>query len=70
MGFNFNPEPVKTEMANVSAVYKELADPVLSGKVDPAVALPELQGRLEEAGVQKVLEEAQKQLDAWAKNRK
>lgn len=70
MGFNFNTEPVKTELANVSAVYKELAEPLLAGKVDPATALPELQARLEEAGIQKVIEETQKQLDEWAKTKK
>ena len=70
MGFNFNPEPVKTEMANVAAVSKELAEPLMNGLVDPATALPNYQKRLEEAGLQKVLDEAQKQLDAWAKTKK
>ena len=70
MGFNFNPEPVKTEMANVAAVSKELAEPLMNGLVDPATALPNYQKRLEEAGLQKVLDEAQKQLYAWAKTKK
>jgi putative aldouronate transport system substrate-binding protein len=70
MGFNFNPEPVKTELATVSAVYGELAPPILNGQVDPATALPELQKRLDEAGIQKVIDETQKQLNEWAAAKK
>jgi putative aldouronate transport system substrate-binding protein len=70
LGFNFNPDPVKTELANISAVVKELAEPLTNGMVDPATALPEYQKRLEEAGIQKVIDECQKQLNDWAKSKK
>ena len=70
LGFNFNPTPVKTELANVSAVVKELQPPLTEGRVDPATALPEYLKRLDEAGLQKVIDETQKQLTDWAKQKK
>lgn len=70
LGFNFNPEPVKTELANISAVVKELSEPLTSGMVDPETALPEYLKRLDEAGLQTVIEETQKQLNEWAQSRK
>jgi putative aldouronate transport system substrate-binding protein len=66
LGFNFNPEPVKNEMAQVSAVTKEYGEPLISGMVDPAKGLPEYQQKLKEAGIDKIVEEVQKQIDAWA----
>ena len=70
LGFNFNPEPVKTELANISAVVKELSEPLTNGMVDPETALPEYLKRLDEAGLQTVIEETQKQLNEWAQSRK
>ena len=66
MGFNFNAEPVKTELANLAAVTGELSGPLTSGLVDPATALPDYLERLEQAGIQTVIEEAQRQLEEWA----
>lgn len=65
MGFNFNAEPVKTELANVSAVVGELAGPLGSGQVDPATALPEYLERLNQAGIQALIDECQRQLNEW-----
>ena len=66
MGFNFNAEPVKTELANLSAVAGELMPPLTAGLVDPATALPAYLERLEQAGLQTVIDEAQRQLNEWA----
>lgn len=66
MGFNFNAEPVKTELANVAAVTGELAGPLASGQVDPATALPEYLERLNQAGIQALIDECQRQLNDWA----
>lgn len=65
MGFNFNAEPVKTELANVAAVTGELAGPLASGQVDPATALPEYLERLNQAGIQALIDECQRQLNDW-----
>ena len=70
LGFNFNPDPVKTELANISAVVKELSEPLTNGMVDPETALPEYLTRLDEAGLQQVIEETQRQLNEWAKGKK
>lgn len=69
LGFNFNPDPVKTELANVAAVVKELQEPLTMGMVDPETALPEYLKRLDEAGLQTIIAEAQKQLNEWAKTK-
>lgn len=66
MGFNFNAEPVKTELANVAAVAGELAGPLAAGQVDPATALPEYLERLNQAGIQALIDECQRQLNDWA----
>lgn len=66
MGFNFNAEPVKTELANVAAVTGELAGPLASGQVDPATALPDYLERLNQAGIQALIDECQRQLNDWA----
>jgi putative aldouronate transport system substrate-binding protein len=70
LGFNFNPEPVKTELANVAAAVKEYQDPLTLGAVDVDTALSEYLKRLDEAGLQAVIAEAQTQLTAWAAAKK
>jgi len=69
MGFNFNPEPVKTELANLSAISVELLGPLTAGLMDPATALPAYLERLEQAGLQTLIDEAQRQLKEWAASR-
>ncbi len=70
LGFAFDPEPVKSEIAQLTAVIKEYGGPLQQGQVDPAKALPEFLGRLRSAGVDKVTAEVQRQLNAWSKTRK
>jgi putative aldouronate transport system substrate-binding protein len=61
LGFTFSQEPVKNEIAAVDAVIGEFALRL----ADPATALPELRQRLKDAGIDKIVAEVQKQLDAW-----
>lgn len=68
-GFSFDPSAVKTEMANLEAVYKEYDDAVKTGSVDPAVYMPKMIDALKKAGSEKVLQERQKQLDEWLKSK-
>jgi putative aldouronate transport system substrate-binding protein len=70
LGFNFDPEPVKSEVAQLGAIFKEYGSPLINGQVDPARALPDFQNRLKAAGIDKVIAETQKQLNAWSKTRK
>lgn len=66
LGFAFNPDPVKTELAQVEAVVKELGDPLVSGMADPATAYDAFIKGLNDAGMEKLMAEGQAQLDKWA----
>jgi putative aldouronate transport system substrate-binding protein len=65
LGFTLNPDPIKTELAQLSAVHTQYGLPLETGLVDPATALPEYQAKLKEAGLDKVVTEIQNQLTAW-----
>jgi ABC-type sugar transport system, periplasmic component len=65
LGFQFDSEPVKTEIANCQSVLEELAPALETGVVDPATGLATLVAKLKEAGSDKIITEKQKQLDAW-----
>ncbi|MDF2649255.1 MAG: hypothetical protein K0Q73_5060 [Paenibacillus sp.] len=66
-GFVFNPEPVKNEIISIDNVSKTFADGLKSGQLDPVENLPKFLEKQKAAGVDKVIAEAQKQLDAWLK---
>ncbi|WP_419158144.1 ABC transporter substrate-binding protein [Rossellomorea sp. BNER] len=67
LGFHFDPEPVRTELAAISNVTSEFAKPLLTGSVDPEEYLPKANKKFKEAGLEKVLKEMQKQYDEWRK---
>jgi len=64
-GFKFNNENVKTEEANVSAVYQEFNNSLEKGIVEPDSVIPKYIEKLKEAGVEKIDAERQKQFDAF-----
>ena len=65
LGFSPDTEPIKTEMASCEAVIGEYLGTLTLGAVDPEEKLPEFQKKLKQAGVDKVIEEFQKQIDEW-----
>ncbi|MDZ5711426.1 ABC transporter substrate-binding protein [Jeotgalibacillus haloalkalitolerans] len=65
LGFYFDSNPVRTEIAAISNVTSEFSPALLKGAVDPKEYLPQFNQKLEEAGMQKVIDEIQKQYDAW-----
>lgn len=65
LGFAFNTQPVATELAACDAVVSEYLETLTLGAVDPAVVLPEFRSKLKAADVDKVIAEAQKQIDEW-----
>ena len=65
-GFVFNPENVQTEWTAVTNTFAELIPGLGFGHVDPAVGIPELNERLFAAGLQRIIDEKQAQLDKWA----
>lgn len=65
MGFKFMPDAVAAEIANINAVRAEYGPAVNTGVMDYEEKLAEYQAKLKNAGIEKVIAEAQKQLDAW-----
>jgi putative aldouronate transport system substrate-binding protein len=65
LGFAMDTEPVKSQVARVQAVVKELGVPLMAGVVDPASAVPAYISALKNAGMDQIVAEAQKQIDAW-----
>ncbi|RTE11453.1 ABC transporter substrate-binding protein [Paenibacillus whitsoniae] len=70
LGFTFDASAVKTEYAAVASVVTQYKLPLETGSVDPEKTLPEFIAKLKSAGIDKIIAEKQKQLDAWAKGSK
>ncbi|WP_138750796.1 ABC transporter substrate-binding protein [Paenibacillus sinopodophylli] len=66
LGFLFNTEPVKNEITALNNVGTQYVKILESGTIDPADKLDEFNAKLKAAGIEKVIAEKQKQLDAWA----
>ncbi len=65
LGFIFNQEPVTTELAAIANVAAEYGFSLMAGSIDPAEKLDEFLKKLDEAGMQKVVDEANAQLQAF-----
>ena len=65
VGFMFDPSPVKSEIAALDSVLAEYRLGLENGELDPEEYLPKFQQALREAGIEKVIAEKQRQLDAW-----
>ncbi|MFD0670814.1 ABC transporter substrate-binding protein [Cohnella sp. GCM10027633] len=66
LGFIFNPENVKNEISAYNNKIAEFLPGLITGSVDPEEYLPKMDKELKAAGMDKINEEIQKQLDAWA----
>jgi putative aldouronate transport system substrate-binding protein len=66
LGFNFDSTPVKNEVAACINVWQTGVSPLICGAADPKT-LKDVLRRYKAAGLDKVIAEAQKQLDAWRK---
>ena len=64
-GFTFDPSPVSSEIAKVGAVVKEYK--VIDFLPDREKRYEEYKTKAYAAGLQKVIDEVQKQIDTWAK---
>jgi putative aldouronate transport system substrate-binding protein len=67
LGFVFNPENVKNEIVATQNVITEFTGGLYTGTIDPESYIPKFVDKLNSAGLQKIIAEKQKQLDAWAK---
>lgn len=63
--FFFDPSNVKAEMGNVQAVFTSDVSPIYRGVVDYDKNIKSAEEKLKAAGIDKVLAEYQKQLDAY-----
>jgi len=64
-GFSFDPTSVKTEIAALDAVTEQYAKVIGNGTVDTDSMVKKFNDALYAAGLQKVMDEKQRQLDAW-----
>ena len=64
-GFTFDSKPVETEIAAVTNIKEAYALSLCTGAVDVDTALPELLSKLEDNGMQKIVDEANAQLKAF-----
>ncbi|GBG08958.1 sugar ABC transporter substrate-binding protein [Paenibacillus agaridevorans] len=69
LGFVFDAEPVKSELAQLDSVYSEYSKGLLTGTMNPADKLPEFLDKLNRAGADKVIAEKQRQIDEWKKSK-
>ncbi|MFD0714442.1 ABC transporter substrate-binding protein [Paenibacillus sp. GCM10027626] len=65
LGFNFDPTNVATEIAAVNNVKEEFWAPLMTGTVDPEKYVPQAIEKFKAAGLDKIMEEAQRQIDEW-----
>ena len=52
-------------MADFRSILDEFGKALYTGSVDPDVYVPKLLKKLDAAGVDRVIEEMQRQVDAW-----
>lgn len=69
MGFTANLDPIKNEIAKVSAIWPSTMLPILNGSLDTSY-LPKAQKKLEDAGYLKIVAEAKKQVNAFVAAKK
>ncbi|GIN41857.1 ABC transporter substrate-binding protein [Heyndrickxia oleronia] len=70
LGFHFNSDSVRSEIASITNISKEFYPALATGSVDPEEYLPKYNKKLKEAGIDKVLKEIQKQFDEWKSKQK
>lgn len=69
-GFTFDSSPVKTEYSSVLNVINQYLPGLNCGSLDPDKEIPNFVKKLKEAGMDKIVAEKQKQLDAWLAKQK
>lgn len=65
LGFNFDTSKVTTEIASVQNVKEEFWAALMTGTVDPETYLARANEKFKAAGLDKIMAEAQRQLDEW-----
>ncbi|MHB8061940.1 MAG: ABC transporter substrate-binding protein, partial [Ruminiclostridium sp.] len=65
LGFSFDSEPVKNEVAAYNNVINQYTGAIFTGSLDPEVTVPKFIAALKAAGCDKIIAEKQSQLDAF-----
>ena len=65
LGFVLNVDPIKNEISQISAVNTEYSRAIANGVKDPAEYMDEYRAKLETAGIQRLKDEIQKQVDEY-----
>jgi len=65
LSFNFDASNVSAELTAVQNVKEQYWAALMTGTLDPATNLDQVIEKFNQAGLEKVMAEAQSQLDAW-----
>lgn len=65
LGFSFDNSEVVNEVTACNNVANKYRTSLECGAIDPAEALPKFQQELKEAGIDKIMEQKQEQLEQW-----
>ncbi len=65
LGFTFDPNSVKTQMAALNNTYTQYNTGLLTGASDPATVLPQFIQKLKSGGIDTVVKEANKQVKTF-----
>lgn len=69
-GFTFDNAMVLNEVTACQNIYTKYNPALLGGQLDPETTIPKFVEELKKAGIDTIIAEKQKQLDAWAANKK
>lgn len=69
LGFTPDIDPIKNEIAAIVNVSKEFRPALMTGSVEVEENLAKFNSKLKEAGLEKVINELQEQLDDWKRNK-
>ncbi|MCG7408114.1 ABC transporter substrate-binding protein [Paenibacillus sp. ACRRX] len=70
LGFTLDTSNIRSEIAAVQNVSDEFDKTLTTGTVDPKVFVPKAMEKYKAAGIEKLMEEAQRQIDEWVKSKK
>jgi putative aldouronate transport system substrate-binding protein len=70
LGFQLDTTNITTELASLKNTKDAVYDALFTGTVDPAKMLPKAIEKFKDNGLDKVMAEAQKQIDAWIATKK
>lgn len=69
LGFVYDSEKMKNEIAQVEAIMGEYGAAITTGTIDYNEFKEKITKRLDDAGLQKIIEDVQSQLDEWLKKK-